>query len=590
MKKSLCFLIILLVVTGSFNVAALFQKEKKEIQSMNEGIKDSWKFTLSSSYPEIIDQGQYVKINIKETNEFLNNPGYPMLPFYSITKTLPFGTKIIDVKCTPSEPEKIYLSKEVYPAPQIEWQSNNSSLPRSNYMESSQNEYYSYKTGGGIEDGKHVTFFTLHFNPVQKLPVELALNFVKDAEIEVIYEKPLKPIIFEDIYKLVIIAPSSFSTRLPPLVTHKNKFGLSAKIVTLDEIYNGVHFPVEGRDNPEKIKYFIKNALEQWGTLYVLLVGDIYRLPIRKTYVGNFDLPTDLYYADIYFSDGSFSSWDTNGNGRYGEYWQSNDDIVDLYADVYIGRVACKSSSEVRNIVNKIIRYEESTYGKDWFKKILLCGGDTHPFGSVYEGEVTLDEIEKVMPEFEPIKLYASKGDLSDTAINRELNKGAGFMAYSGHGFEVSIATHPPKSEEWIAYNRFSLFGLFNFNKLPIVFFDACLTAGLDYTLGDYLEMPSIKIPLNCIAWCFVNKIIGGAIATIGATRVAFSMVDENGPHAGSSYLGLHFFKNYEEDCSVAEMFFDSQKYYLDTVWEDPLTIEEFLLLGDPSLRVGGYN
>ena len=88
----------------------------------------------------------------------------------------------------------------------------------------------------------------------------------------------------------------------------------------------------------------------------------------------------------------------------------------------------------------------------------------------------------------------------------------------------------------------------------------------------------------------FVKKSFGGAIAAIGATRVAMSMVDEEGPKAGSGYLSLHFFKNYAEGIRVSEMLVSSQNDYLNNVWYDPFTIEEFILLGDPSLKVGGYN
>jgi len=39
-----------------------------------------------------------------------------------------------------------------------------------------------------------------------------------------------------------------------------------------------------GRDNPEKIKYFIKTAVEQWGIKYVMLVGDYKKIPVRYVY------------------------------------------------------------------------------------------------------------------------------------------------------------------------------------------------------------------------------------------------------------------------------------------------------------------
>ena len=83
---------------------------------------------------------------------------------------------------------------------------------------------------------------------------------------------------------LVIITPAEFSSRLQPLVPHKINRGITTKIVTLEEIYGGVYFQANGRDNAEKIKNFIKNAIEQWVTTNVLLVGSSSKFPTRDTH------------------------------------------------------------------------------------------------------------------------------------------------------------------------------------------------------------------------------------------------------------------------------------------------------------------
>jgi Peptidase family C25 len=62
-----------------------------------------------------------------------------------------------------------------------------------------------------------------------------------------------------------VLTANQFTTALQPLISHKNTRGLSTKLVTLGEIYNGVFFLVKGQDDPEKIKYFIKDAIEQWA-------------------------------------------------------------------------------------------------------------------------------------------------------------------------------------------------------------------------------------------------------------------------------------------------------------------------------------
>ena len=73
-------------------------------------------------------------------------------------------------------------------------------------------------------------------------------------------------------YDLLIISADEFVISLEDLVDHKNRFDMKTKLVTLSEVYDNMFW--HGRDNPEKIKYFIKESIETWGIEYVLLVGD----------------------------------------------------------------------------------------------------------------------------------------------------------------------------------------------------------------------------------------------------------------------------------------------------------------------------
>ena len=72
-----------------------------------------------------------------------------------------------------------------------------------------------------------------------------------------------------------------------------------------------------------------------------------------------------------------FSSWDSNGNGYYGEYeheinGKKYNDKVDLKPEVAIGRLACRNEIELKNALNKIMNYESN-------KKLLLIEGDSYP-------------------------------------------------------------------------------------------------------------------------------------------------------------------------------------------------------------------
>jgi len=410
-------------------------------------------------------------------------------------------------------------------------------------------------------------------------------------------------------YDLLIIAPDKWMNDLEPLKEHKESHGVKTVIVGLNEIYGGKYFAVHGRDDAEKIKYFIKDAIEKWGIKYVLLVGSIYELPIRRALhkwwsnhrIVEFDMPTDLYYSDIYrYENGKivFSSWDTNGNGVYGEDYEEGlgkSDIIDLYPDVYLGRLACENRRVVRHVVKKIINYENEAYGSDWFKRIILVGGDTFPGWGVVEGEFMNELVAEMMKGFQPYKIWYSLGNLNTMEIEKVMERGGGFLYFSGHGFPYGWGTHPinGSDNEWVGnYYTPYIMGLFNNPRLPVIFLDACSTAKLDFNSSDLRE-DGIPVPFNstfpCFAWYFIRQPTGGGIASIGSTRVAFTGVDANGPHWGAGYLAYQFFKAYEKTNVLGEMFAEAETGYIGENPGDKWTMEEFILLGDPSLKIGGY-
>ena len=109
---------------------------------------------------------------------------------------------------------------------------------------------------------------------------------------------------------------------------------------------------------------------------------------------------------------------------------------------------------------------------------------------------------------------------------------------------------------------------------------------GVLHEVGRIENDPSVFYP--CFAWRFLTEEDGGAIATIGASRSAYTWVDSNGVHGGAGYLDLQFFKAYEEHRAVGMMLTLAQNEYINNVYRDYFTIEEYMLIGDPSLAVGG--
>ena len=591
-------------------------------------------FSFSFSTPTIITDGSFTHVSLDEAPSFTIQQGRPQMPQVTQTYELPWGSTITDVSIQLSSVDSLSIAEHVQPVPTytstgVQIVQDASIMDDTIY---SNDEWYpsswcTYTTGAGMNaDGEHVLFVTFHVYPVCYKPSSKILETLDEISIEFTYKQgyqQMRPLTSG--IDLLIITPNEFTQSLQQLVDHKQSFGLSTVVAELDDIYQ----IYSGRDKPEQIKTFIYDMVLNENAKNVLLIGDIKKLPIRHTdaypWGDDFggDILSDLYYADIFNESFAFCDWDANQNDVFGELafsdgfppWSNNTDGVDLYPDVHIGRLPVSSINELEVQIQKIMWYENVADFQNWFQRIILVGGDTFCLGQgsmpfVYEGEITNTKVAQQLPEFEKTFLWSSKRNLNPLTFNSEITKGAGFLSYAGHGFEHGWGTYRPNWPsptmgllQHVYYTPF-LKGIQNEFKLPIIFFDACLTAKLDFNVSDlqryYPRFTPLLVRLglvpddpneylDCFAWALLNKDDGGAIATIGATRPAYTMVDPNGVYGGAGYFDVRFFKAYEEGVSVSDMMHQAQLDYLNNVGLDYFTLEEFMLLGDPTLRVGGY-
>ena len=561
------------------------------------------------------EENLFTTVNVDGQSSFLIQPGHPKLPVMTKVFIIPFGSKIESVEYQPSESSEFFIQKPILPVPEPTPISQSQQEPTYLMDETVYNhslpfpeKTYDVSIGTGIQDGEHVSFATIRWYPIQYVPSEQKIISTLQAEFKIHYITPAVKTQAIDTYDLLVIAPDEYQSALQPLITHKNNYGMKTLLTSVENIIE----QTPGRDESEQIKYFIYDAAENWGITYVLLVGNVDKTPMRKSAIRIYhddNLLTDLYYADIYDATGDFSSWDSNNNDRFSEYnWDDGlIDTVDAYPDLYVGRLPCNNTKEVTTLVNKIITYETQTYGSKWFTRLLLLGGDTFPNHGVIEGEIVTGIIGQYMQQygFEQIKLWTSLGTFRPLNINREINKGAGFISYSGHGYEQGFGTSPPNVEQRIEYFSPYLYGIFNNNKLPVIFFDACSTTKLDFTVEDLHEWypkPLVMmftltsgVPYKmdalypCFTWEILKKVTGGGIAAVGSTRVAFTGVDENGAHWGAGFLNTHFFQAYKPGRNLGELMTQAQIDYINAVGKECITLEEFILVGDPSLHLGGF-
>lgn len=360
---------------------------------------------------------------------------------------------------------------------------------------------------------------------------------------------------------------------------------------------------------------------------------------------------SDLYFADIYKIEENetvFEDWDSNENdvfAEWGNFMNSRDDM-DYYPDVHVGRITLRYGFEVSQVVDKIIDYETNA-DDSWFKNGLVISGDTFPpsrgapMDHVYEGEVetavTADLLESIGFNMERLWLSLENWDSPEDIISA-ISQGHGFVHFAGHGNPASWGNHPADDADDVFYDGLTIFDmnkLKNENKLPVIVVGGCHNAQFNVTMaeipvlireygimGTFFEAPfrffyMEWVPRSFCGWLVVQK-SGGAIASIGNAGLGYGAIGEHGDldsdnitepdtiEAFGGWIETQFFEVYvnqgktilgdAHDQAIIDYInqvgdVDSAPPEVDDINVDSTgrqTIEEWTLIGDPTLKIGG--
>ncbi len=641
MIKKLFIIITAVMIIFSAVQASYISKSEKEIKKIIKDIN-----FLKQPIPE--RRGDYFSLKVEGSNAFLTETGKPMLPVYITTINFSKDVKIKSISCKYSNFKEKSISGKIIPNPEPVYHS----YPDSEKIQLVYNEdkdiyenealypnnWYDYAIRCGLNtDSISTTFVTIELHPVRYSPKQNMLYYITDFEIQISYVDPKEDAVTNADYDLVIVAPSTFSDELQPLVNHKISNGVTTILKTTEDIYT----EYSGRDKPEQIKYFLKDANEKWGSTYILLVGGLksylyakdrddinqgstaWHLPVRYANIRHTDersCISDLYYSDLYrYNETSesweFEDWDSNGDGIFGKISGilNKDDKLDLIPDMYYGRLACRNKFEVKIMVDKIITYESTSPDeKPWFKKMIGVGGRTF---DLYEGipdgeyacEVAFDYMDDLIDE--AVRVYASNEGTNEPTIPDdvipEISKGAGYVLFQGHGNPAAWNTHPPDTtEEWVGYIMIDDFLKFsNKEKLPVILIGGCHNGLFNVSmLQILLNRKDVKnhywttgpIPV-CFSWALCIVPWGGAIASTGCTGYGFGHINLSGFPTDSGALETYFFYEIGEEGvttlggahsgSITKFILENSprgdNAFCTTIWQ---------LFGDPSLKLGGFS
>ncbi|MEO0092559.1 MAG: C25 family cysteine peptidase [candidate division WOR-3 bacterium] len=287
-----------------------------------------------------------------------------------------------------------------------------------------------------------------------------------------------------DSFEYVIITDSfQFGQALQPLVFWKTKKGIRTRLVdkTIANSY-------PGRDFPEKLRNFIRDATENWGTIYFLLAGDYDIVPHRNCYLRGYTQPPFDWYdtipADLYFSDLD-GTWDYNNNNVFGEYT----DRVDGLPDVFVGRVCISSVKNCSTFVNKLLKYEKGEFqGQNLKLRKLFLPADLE--------QEAADSIANLAPDyFFKAKCYPAP---NGQGMVDSINSGYHLIFELAHGSPLQIG----------GFNNSHFASLNNQDIFPIYVAQSCLPGRFD--CEKY--RPEWQ---DCFAESIMNCTNGGALSCV---------------------------------------------------------------------------
>jgi nitrous oxidase accessory protein NosD len=543
---------------------------------------------LVLALPEIAEVGSYQWLTMPNSS-YISTPGNPRLPIKSIVMKLPLNSKVtetvIQVQNVSLEGTYFVLPASV---PVIVGSNQSPSNVEPNPLVYGKDalypeDWFVHRCCNGIdpETGVRVQFLIFYFYPLRYSPQKGKVTFAQNTSFEVSYEQAEQQNLQGTLKNLIIT-----STLLEPQATRfaqwKNSTGILTRVVNTSLIYSNY----VGVDNPEKIRNCIKDFVLEYGLMYVTIFGDADQVPVRYAYVPDGEdtyTPTDLYYADL---DGT---WDDNGDGLFAD---QRYDAVDGIPDVYVGRITVSTVQYATSTVSKIMNYTNQNMTVEWTKRVILAagtpdGGD----GATGTGNTVLNNcISNIIANKEALKLYEIFGNCTTALMLSDVNQGASFVNFAGHGDPGDYTGAAGWLLFWIFdHLTFECFhvslvqSLTNGLKLPVVTAMSCSTARFD----DH----------ECVGeWWLMNP-NGGGIAYFGATRIAYCWNDDSAPYGFMGEMDRRIYESFYEGYTNLGRLWGAPvtryvQYHIPnyhTAWVyDVKTLMEFIMFGDPTLRI--YN
>lgn len=409
-------------------------------------------------------------------------------------------------------------------------------------------------------------------------------------------EAPGQPAIVYDYVIITTNAIEAGSSKLADFVQHKRNRGFSVLTITEDE-YGGLTGQAPN-GTAEKIRKWLKDNYISFGIKYVLLVGNpdpddpslddaVGDLPMKMCWPRRLEsmyreAPTDYYYADL------TGNWDKDGDGYFGEWGEdTGSNGVDFAPEVYIGRIPVYSAdySTLDSILQKIIDYENEANPLSWRKQALLPMSFSLTY---YDGAPLAEQIKddylngagfSSWTQYQQgsgacslDSIYASSEELRGGTVVRDrwAANDYGLVLWWGHGSSTEAAVGCENCWDGT---------LFKSSQTPSLDDDHPSFVYQNSCDNGYPEDPSN------LQYALLK---GGAVATVGATRVSFFNTGEGyGDFDGSSTnsgIGYEYASRLIAGQTAAEALYNAKSGMVAPKLNSRLmNFYDFNLYGDPA-------
>ncbi len=365
----------------------------------------------------------------------------------------------------------------------------------------------------------------------------------------------------------VVISHPDFIFQARRLAAYRHDHdGLDTVVVTPLQIYNEFS---SGTPDATAIRDFLKMLYDRAGTenempRYVLLFGD-------GSYDNKGDEANNTNFIPTYQSYNSISPMASFVTDDFYGLLDDNEGGILGLVDIGIGRLPVSGAEEAAGLVNKVISYDQPDKMGDWRNTVCFIGDDEDGSLHMDQADELAGYVESHYPDFNIGKIYldaypqvstpsgARYPDVNE-ALNRQIDKGALIINYTGHGGASGLAHERILSiNDIVSWN--------NRDNLPVF-----ITATCEFSRFDDFESSSAGelVLLNPD---------GGGVALLSTTRLVY---------AGPNFeLNEHFYRY------AFEMDAQNGKYRLGDIIRltknaasSSINKRNFTLLGDPALEL----